>query len=597
MSEVGRNDPCPCGSGRKAKNCCHRAEVPAAKVGSVVLPAMGGAPARKVPNAEAVLVALELQKRRELPLAEQIYAQVLAADPDQSDAMLFLGVLRHQVGRSAEGVELMRKAVKLKPNNRLYLYNLAKVSEELGHLSESIDLYQRSLKIEPSPDACNNLGSLLLGQGRVEEAIACYKRGNALDPSDIWQQSNLLYAMNFTADPDLQSIFEEHRKFGERYERSIAGAAPQIAESDRGANRPLRIGYVSADFRQHSVAHFIEPVLAAHDKTKFEVFAYYNQFVGDEITQRIERQVANWRTIASFSDEKLAGLIRADAIDILVDLSGHTPLHRLRTFALKPAPVQATWLGYPNTTGLRSMDYRITDAFADPVGMTEALHTEKLIRLPESFSCFLPPETSPPVGPLPALKSGSVTFGSFNNFAKITPQVIETWANILLRLPTARLVLKYRGVGEPAMQAMAHQVFARHGVSAERVQMLDKDASQMAHMERYNSIDIGLDPFPYNGSTTTCDALWMGVPVVTLAGRSHVARVGVSQMSNLGLLELIARDRDHYVELAVGLAGDLERLKSLRAGLRERMKASSLMNPERLTRHLERAYQEMWTKR
>jgi hypothetical protein len=286
-------------------------------------------------------------------------------------------------------------------------------------------------------------------------------------------------------------------------------------------------------------------------------------------------------------------MIRADGIDILVDLAGHTATNRLPVFAHKPAPVQVTWLGYPNTTGLSTMDFRITDAFADPPGLTDAFHTEKLHRMPECFSCYSAPTDAPDVAPLHAMRTGRVTFGSFNNFAKITPEVINVWSNILKLIPTATLFLKYKNLESVPMTQFIHHQFMTRGVLVSQLRIQGDDASHVEHMNRYNSIDIALDPFPYNGTTTTLDALWMGVPVITLEGASHVGRVGVSQMSNLGLQEMIAHNQNEYVDIAVSLANDLPRIAALRAGMRPRMLASPLMNVARFTSNLERAYESM----
>jgi len=256
--------------------------------------------------------------------------------------------------------------------------------------------------------------------------------------------------------------------------------------------------------------------------------------------------------------------------------------------------VQATWIGYPNTTGLSRMDYRITDALSDPIGQTDSLHTEKLARLPDCFSCFAPPKESPEVGALPARNNGEIMFGSFNNLTKINDHVIATWACILVRMPKSRLTLKYKSLKTESIQDMVYAEFAKHGVTRDRLVFLSQTDSKMEHMSQYNCIDIGLDPFPYNGTTTTCDALWMGVPVITLAGRSHVGRVGVSQLTNIGLPELIGHNENDYVDIAVALANDLPRLAALRSGLRERLRASPLMDAPRLTRNLESAYREMW---
>ena len=468
-------------------------------------------------------------------------------------------------------------------------------SLQFGNVSMSLNIICEK---EIDATLLDKIGNQFLSQGMAKEAIDQYEMALILAPEKPFIQSNYLYALNYQTTLDTGKIFAAHKKFGEFFERVAAKleplqspVLPHVATSD---HRPLRIGYVSSDFRQHSVSYFIEPVLAAHDKSKFELFAYYHHTVVDDMTKRIQSHVSHWRSLVGKSDADIAAMIRADGIDILIDLAGHTVTNRLPVFARKPAPVQVTWLGYPNTTGLSTMDYRITDAFADPPGMTEMFHTEKLHRMPECFSCYSAPTDAPDVAPLHAMRNGRVTFGSFNNFAKITPQVIQAWANILKRIPTATLFLKYKDLESAPMTQFIHHQFMTRGVLVSQLRIQGNDASHVEHMNRYNTIDIGLDPFPYNGTATTLDALWMGVPVITLEGISHAGRVGVSQMSNLGLQELIAHNQNEYVEIAVALARDLPRLATLRAGMRERMLASTLMNVAGFTSNLERAYESMW---
>jgi predicted O-linked N-acetylglucosamine transferase (SPINDLY family) len=561
---------------------------------TVQLPGAGAAPPRRVPLAEAMLEADAHLRYGRFEDAERILQLVLAADADYPDALFFLGVLRHQTGRSAEGVPLMRRAIERRPQSRIYHYNLAKISTELGQLPEAIALYQRSIEIEPNADACNNLAGLLLDHGRIDEGIRCYELGIRVDPGDVQQHSNLLYALNYPWGLEPARIFEAHRAFGERHER----AAPRLPPTPRVQEpaRRLRVGYVSSDFRQHAVANLIEPVLASHDRGRFEVFGYSNCPVVDEVTRRIQTMVEHWRPTIHLSDADFATMVRADRIDILVDLAGHTPIHRLRSFMRRPAPVQATWIGYPNTTGLSTMDWRITDPMRDPPGMTEALHTEKLMRLPEVSSCYQPISDSPEVGPLPAASTGSVMFGSFNKFTKMSDAALETWAEILRRVPGSRLTLKYKGFTAPSIQAVVVAAFARLGVERERLVFLGSD-DYRTHLRAYNAVDIGLDSFPHNGDLTTCDAMWMGVPVVALAGAVHVSRIGASRLAGIGLAELVAPTREAYADVAVTLAGDLPRLAALRGGLRARMAASPLMDPKRLTRHLEAAYLKMWEER
>jgi predicted O-linked N-acetylglucosamine transferase (SPINDLY family) len=470
----------------------------------------------------------------------------------------------------------------------------------LNMLAESEECFRKAISLyrpNQATMALNNLASSLYKQGKVTEAIANYKVAHELTPQDSLIHSNYLFMLNFVPQPNPMDVLSEHKKYAQKYEASLRkkthDADMAMLVLQRDPNRRLRIGYLSPDFRQHSVAHFIEPVLAEHDQSKFELFAYYYHTNNDATTDRIRAIVPNWRNIVLQSEAQVAAQVREDEIDIFVDLAGHAGLNRLQVFAHKPAPVQATWLGYPNTTGLSAMDYRITDAFADPPGMTEAFHTEKLHRMPDCFSCFRAPADAPAVAPLHAMRTGRVTFGSFNNFAKITPEVIGVWSNILKRIPTSTLFLKYKDLESVPMTQFIHHQFMARGVLVSQLRIQGDDASHVEHMNRYNTIDIALDPFPYNGTTTTLDALWMGAPVITLEGASHVGRVGVSQMSNLGLQELIAHNQSEYVEIAVALANDLPRLAALRAGMRERMLASPLMNVARFTSNLERAYENM----
>ena len=594
MTQPNRNEPCACGSGRKAKNCCQRTGVSTGKNFRIAIPAFDHAPARQLSAADAVTVAQDYHASGNRERAEQIYGLILGADPENAEALFFTGVLRHQESRYQEALDFMLRGIAKLPGVANLHYNLGKLYDDLERYPEAIVEYRRAIEINPNHIlAPNNLGLALREIGQFDLAIESLTRAVALQPTTQKLVQNLVSTLNYAPDMQPTDIFIAHKHFGQQFERPIARFARRAGENENSA-RPLRIGYVSPDFRQHSVAHFIEPVLAAHDKKKFEVFCYYNDTVSDDTTLRIQSLVPHWRVIAELSDHIAARKVQEDQIDILVDLAGHTNRNSLMMFARKPAPVQVTWLGYPNTTGFSCMDYRITDALCDPVGMTDSLHTEKLIRLPDCFSCFTPPAQSPTIGALPARNGGEIMFGSFNYFIKMNEQVIETWARILARVANSRLTLKYRSLNSESVQTVVRAAFAKHGVTRERLVLLGNDASQLDHLARYNSIDIALDPFPYNGTTTTCDALWMGVPVIALAGRTHVARVGVSQLTNIGLSELIAADVDSYVDIAVALANDLPRLTQLRGSLRERMKTSPLMDAPRFTRNLERAFHEMW---
>ena len=355
--------------------------------------------------------------------------------------------------------------------------------------------------------------------------------------------------------------------------------------------RRLRIGYVSPDFRAHSVAYFIEPVLKYHDSGHYEIFCYYNHTVEDSVTRRLRAHTDHWRTISGLSDDEAAQLIRKDHIDILVDLAGHTGNNRLLVFARKPAPIQATWLGYLNTTGLAAMDYRITDHSASPPGITDRYHSENLIRLPDSQWCYQPPAECPPVTPLPALTTGLITFGSLHNLAKVTPEVIRLWSRVLMVIPDSRLIMAARGLNRLRLQM--EERFAEDRIKSSRLELLDAMPFD-EYLALHQRIDVNLDTFPYSGGTTTCHSLWMGVPIITLAGETVTSRGGASLLGSLRLTELIAKSETEYLDIAVHLGKKIEFLAAIRTGLRERMINSPLTNAQNFTKNLEQAYRDMW---
>ncbi|MGE0093346.1 MAG: tetratricopeptide repeat protein [Alphaproteobacteria bacterium] len=522
--------------------------------------------------------------------AEAEYRAVLVETPAFTQALVNLAQALELRNRAKEAEAEYRKALALDPTSLAALVNWGNLCKEGGRTTEAMDLYRRALRHHPNAaPALNNLANLLKDQGMVEEALTLFRRAIAIEPKFGHAHSNLLLTMHYVPGPSPEEIFAAHREWAARFPAINAAHA-----NSRDPERRLRVGYVSPDFRRHPVASFIEPILAAHNRGHFEVFCYAVHLKSDPVTARLKALADHWREIGPLDAEAAANLIRADGIDVLVDLVGHTANNRLAVFAHKPAPVQVTYLGYPGTTGLPAMDWRITDEVADPPGDAETLHTEALMRLPETFQCFRKPPDAPAVEPVPMLKAGHATFASFNMLAKVHPALVARWAEILRAVANSRLVLKAAPFRDAGTRAHYHAMFAQHGIVAERVELLGYIPSAAAHFALYNRIDVALDTDPYNGATTTCEALWMGVPVVTLAGRSHVGRVGTALLTHLGLEEMIATSPGDYVARAVALARDPARLAALRSNLRPRMEASSLTDPARFTSALEDAYRAMW---
>lgn len=523
--------------------------------------------------------------------------QLLKDKPDFFSAYSVLTEILSRKGETEKALVQCQSALAAYPGNAELICCVGTALSKLGRVEDVIAHYQHTLEIKPDfAEAHHNLGNAFVTQGDLGAGIAHYEQALALKPSFTDTNSGLLMALNYLPALDSASIYAEHLKYAKRHETPLAEFIKPHT-NNRTLGRHLRVGYVSSDFRQHAVAYFIAPVLARHNHDQVQVFCYSGHNVEDDMTRHLQTHADSWRRIFGLSHHQVAQQIRDDQIDILIDLGGHTGGYdRLPVFARKPAPIQVTWLGYPNTTGLSAMDYRITDAHADPVGLTDAFHTEKLIRLPDTFSCYQPPHDCPEVAELPARQNGYITFGSFNNLLKLTPQVIALWAKILQSVPKARLMLKSKILDGTAGRQSTLEMFSAHGITGKQLELVGHSKSQLDHFNWYNKIDIGLDTFPYNGTTTTCDTLWMGVPVVTLAGNTHVARVGVSQMTNLGMPELIANTPEEYHAIALRLAQDLDALDKIRKELRPRMSASPLTNAPLFTQHLEQAYREVWNK-
>ena len=436
--------------------------------------------------------------------------------------------------------------------------------------------------------AYSNLAGVLKEQGRLEEAIGAYRTAIHINPSDLAAHNNLIYSLHFDFRCKPKELAEEQRHWSE-----VRGAAMRKLkrphEIDRTPGRKIRVGYVSADFRDHVVGRNLMPLLSNHDRGKFEIFCYSNALGADAYTERLRGFTDQWRSIVGMADADVVSTIRGDKIDILVDLSLHMAGNRLAVFAAKPAPIQATFMAYPAGAGLEEIDYRISDPYLDPPGSTDSIYRERPARLADCFWCyqgFADEVNDPEVGELPALGNGYVTFGCTNNFCKVNDAVLALWAQVLAAVPTSKLLV----VTQPGQHRQTTlDKLAEFGAAGDRIEFVGKQSRQ-DYLKLHQRIDLMLDTIPYNGHTTACDALWMGTPIVTLAGPIPVSRAGLSLLSNLGLGELAAKTPQEYVKIAAGLAGDLPRLRGLRATLRERVKASPLMDGPRFARNVEQLY-------
>lgn len=532
--------------------------------------------------------ALSMQSR--LDEAIQCIDRALRIHPNFVEAMANKAWLMKQKGDAEGSLVVLEKALKLDPNSLTALNQLAHSLHVVGDLDGAVRAAKRAVELNPQfAAAWVNMGSAYLDIGEPAKAIEAARRAVELSPGFHTAHSNLLLAMNYEPEVDPKAAYDEHRRF-EVIQVLSQDLPRMVLKNDPNPDRVLRVGYVSPDFRKHAVASFVEPILRAHDRSGFEVYCYSDVRNGDAVTKRLRGYATSWHDTASLSPEELARLVADHRIDILVDLAGHTADSRLLAFAQRPAPVQISYLGYLNTTGLEAMDYRITDAIANPPGEGDAFYTEKLIRLP-CFFCLQPPEGAPAVGPLPVEKNGYVTFGSLNQPAKFNARVLELWAKVLKSVDGSRLMLNANSTG--AAERRLLEGLMGHGIARERIEIIYRQTGE-EYLKTYQRMDIALDPFPFSGHTTSCDALWMGVPVITLAGRVYASRTCASVLTHLGLEELVTVNTDQYIRTAAKWAGDLARLAELRKSLRQRIGESVITNASEFTGHLEKAYREVW---
>ncbi|MES2099509.1 MAG: tetratricopeptide repeat protein [Pseudomonadota bacterium] len=529
-----------------------------------------------------------------LDAALNSYVEAVRLDREFADAHVAIGCVLEDLGRVQEAIASYELALAIEPGYAPVHSNLANALKRASRFCDAVQSHRRALELDPSlVQAHNNLGNALQDLGQLDEAEDSYRRALALKSDDVDTRSNLLFSHNYRAKHPPAVLFAEAKAFGD-----VVALGARRYTAWRGTPDPsrcLRVGLVSGDLRGHPVGYFLESVVAAlkaEAANRLQLIAYPTTRCDDSTAERIKTHCREWHPVQDLSDEALARRIHDDAIDILIDLSGHTAHNRLPVFAWKPSPLQINWLGYFATTGVAEIDYLIADPWTVPESQA-AYFTEKIWRLPETRLCFTPPDSSPAPDELPAMGGAVLTFACFNNLTKVGDAVIAVWARVLAAVPASRLLLKSPQLGEAQVRERIVAGFARHGIDADRL-VLEGLTPRFDYLAAYRRVDIALDPFPFTGGTTTAESLWMGVPVLTLAGESFLSRQGVGLLMNAGLHDWIANDVDQYVSLAVAHAADLDRLAALRKSLRRRLIASPIMDARRFAGHFEAALRAMW---
>jgi len=523
--------------------------------------------------------------------AEAVFLELLERESHHVGALLGLAGLFKKEKRLDEAEQTLRRALAIAPSSTGVLNNLGTLLSEQGKLSEAESRFKETLALVPSDLMTSlNLGSLLKDQGRIEETLVLYEEVLKDHPASVEAITNYLLSLNYSPKRSPEEIFEAHKRYGKKLGKGRSSKLPTDGEK-------IRIGYISPDFRRHSVANFIAPVIEGHDRKTFEIFCYSDVSSADDVTDWFIGLDVNWREASNWSGAELAKSIRDDGIHILVDLTGYTAHNRLAAFAERSAPMQITWIGYPNTTGIPAMDYRLVDEATDPTPQADGLAVENLVRVPGCFLCYRPVIELPDIAPPPFVERGQITFGSFNNMAKISDEVLVAWAEVLAAVPGSHLLLKGRPFADEAVWARVMSVFVDKGIDAKRLDLRPYAESQENHLAVYGDVDIALDTFPYNGTTTTCEALAMGVPVVSFEGDRHAARVGKSLLENAGLGQLVAATKRDYVGKAVALASDRDQLTSLRKTLRQQLKQSRLMDEVAFMQSYEQILKALWDQR
>jgi predicted O-linked N-acetylglucosamine transferase (SPINDLY family) len=539
-------------------------------------------------------LGLCLYRLRRYPEAVAALKRAILLDPNHLDAQFCLGEAYFAARQFPAAIEAYETVVRLRPDYAEAHNNLGLAYLKINALGRALECYRRAVQLNGMlAESHHNLGNALSFAAQHAEAMEFFRKALAVRPTFAHAHSNMLLVLNYFEN-DPRRLYHEHVAWANKHTVDVRRRTPRVG--DRDPDRTLRVGYVSSDLHTHPVAYFLEPLLAAHDRKAFETVCYSDVTWPDETTQRLRSLACQWRDIVGMNNDKVADLVEADKIDVLVDLGGHTGSDRLLVLAQKPAPVQVSYLGYPNTTGLKEIDFRLTDEWADPPGgESDRYHAETLWRLRGGFLCYAPPDVAPEPAAPPSATKGHVTFGSFNHWSKMTPEVIAVWARLLREVPRSRILLKGKHLLDPYLSQRIYDMFETQGIEKERISLrATKSVTTAAHLSMYGEMDVALDTFPYNGTTTTCEALWMGVPVVTLAGRAHAGRVGVSLLHVIGMEQWIAHSAEEYIELAASLAADTRQRTAVRISLRSRVAASGLCDRARLAREVEAAYRQMW---
>ncbi len=517
---------------------------------------------------------------------------VFDKDRSRADFVFKLADVLAKAGRVNEAEQCYKKLLDNGPNAAVFS-KLGCLCQYRGRLSQALEYQQKAVEAEPErPELWANYARALMETGKMAEGIELLRKAMKEMPGNSQARSNFLLRLHQMPQLDRQMLFDEHKRWA--WMHAPAHLAKTDHRNEPEPDRILRIGYISPDFRRHSVAYFFEPILEGHDRTDVEVYGYGNVEFPDEITERLIEKFDHYRNIRNLNDEATAELIERDQIDILVDLAGHVGDNRLLVMARKPSPIQVTYLGYPDTTGLAAIDYRLTDVLADPPDLgAQRFYTEELVFLPDGFLCYRPPDFAPVISSLPAEKAGFVTFGSFNNNCKINPVATELWVRVLRAAVNSRLLLKLKGGDDLSIRDRYLDLFEKAGLDRSRVDIHGwKPPAE--HLQTYANVDIALDTYPYNGTTTTCEALWMGVPTVSLVGECHPSRVGLSILTRLGLEFFAASTPQEYVAKATALATNLPALARIRRTMRARIAASGLCYAKGFAAKIEAAYRQMW---